>query len=141
MPIGHFSAQGLPRTAVTGNPHSCLSCVFTLTLGNSFRRLFSVALSVSPERPQPLAAALLCAVRTFLPRKTKAIVWSVARQRYIFLVQRNALRYCFVATVSAGEICRVRNFFWKNEKRDDTFVQFFERLLIKKGRGIGPVTP
>jgi hypothetical protein len=30
---------------------------------------------------------------------------------------------------------------WKNENPDFTFAQFFERLLIKKGRGIGPMTP
>ncbi len=81
-PIPHCSTQGLPAIIVANKSRGLLPHIFTLTPSLHDRRgmagrLFSVALSVAPgtllcsvnRGPQPLAGALLCAVRTFLCEK------------------------------------------------------------------------
>jgi len=67
LPIGHFSTQGLPLPYVAILQRALLPHIFTLTIEQALRRLFSVVLAITFSGIHPLGGALLCAVRTFLP--------------------------------------------------------------------------
>jgi hypothetical protein len=85
----HFSMQGLPANNVTIISRRLLPYVFTfapICIGIViFCGTICFHLCLKRSGTPPLAGALLCAVRTFLPDQIGTIAWLVALQRYIFL--------------------------------------------------------